>query len=70
MTAPVMPLARKLGELLDAKPIETLRPIDTSFARPVRKDLWPADVWAEMQAIYRGEDAAIARRMNRESRND
>lgn len=52
---PVMPLSRELAEKLDVEPIPELQPIQNSPFRPRRQDLWPADVWEEMEAIRRGE---------------
>jgi hypothetical protein len=52
----VLPLARKLGSLLDvATPIPELTPIES---RPVllRKDMWPEEVRAEIERIERGEE--------------
>lgn len=54
-----------LDGVLDGKPctvesfarsaIGDLPRIETSVRGPSRQDVWPADVWAEMQAIARGE---------------
>jgi hypothetical protein len=53
----VMPLARELGERLDThEAIPTLEPITKRPQRMTRKDLWPADEWAKMEKIWRGEE--------------
>lgn len=51
--------AQRLGDmssLQGPRQIEVPRPVETGVARCRRKDAWPADVWAEMQAIYSGEN--------------
>lgn len=53
--AGVLPLARELGDKLGAAPIPPVQPIINHQFRPTRADLWPPEVWDEMQAIYRGE---------------
>ena len=50
----VLTLARQLGELVDAKPVDQPQMI-AGPTRPSR-GRWPADVWAEMQAIYAAPD--------------
>jgi hypothetical protein len=52
--------AQRLGEmsgLQEPSEIEVPRPVASNLVRPQRKNIWPADVWAEMQAIYSGEKA-------------
>ena len=51
----ILPIARQLGDILDCKPVETPQQI-AGPTRPSR-GCWPADVWAEMQAIYATLDA-------------
>jgi len=52
----VLPLARQLGEKLHIRgDIDKPEPIQRRVQRCTRQDAWPPEVWAEMQAIYRGE---------------
>lgn len=53
----IMPLARQMGKLLGCREeIPTIEPIATQQFQFRRKDLWPPHVWAEMEAIRRGDD--------------
>lgn len=55
--ASFMDQARELEKLLGRPAsIPTPEPISTPLARCTRKDVWPPEVWAEMQAIWKGED--------------
>ena len=55
----IMPLARKLGEMLDAREIPPLETMDRQVWKMRRKDLWPPEVWDEMEAIWK-DDAGEA----------
>lgn len=48
----IMPLTRQLGDYFEREPEPELTTI-TGPQRPTQ-GRWPADVWAEMQAIYQG----------------
>ena len=49
----ILPLTRELGGYFEqSKPMDEPGPIDAPVFRPRREDLWPPEVWAEMQAIY------------------
>jgi hypothetical protein len=50
-----MPLARQLGEKLSLEPIPELEQIAGNTFRCTRKDIWPPDVWEEMNRIWNGE---------------
>lgn len=51
MTGP-LPIARKLGKLLKRRDeIPVAEPIQRRVAYPSRPDVWPAEMWAEMQRI-------------------
>lgn len=39
-------------QLQEADPIERPKPVDLTVNRPRRKDVWPVEVFEEMQAIY------------------
>lgn len=54
MTGP-LPLARQLGEKLGSDPIPEVQPINQNVWRFRRQDLWPAEVWEEMQRIWNDE---------------
>lgn len=52
--------ADRLGEmasLTKQKPIDRPKQIETPVFRCRRENVWPPEVWAEMQAIYAGEKA-------------
>jgi hypothetical protein len=50
-----MPLARQLGDKLDRDPIPEIEAATVYPVRCGRRDIWPVDVWAEMEAIRNGE---------------
>ncbi len=51
----IITLTNALGKKLDREPLPELPQVTTSVARMTRTDVWPADVIAEMQAIWNGE---------------
>lgn len=54
----IMPLARKFGEMVGAGgEIPACPQISDHQFRFRRKDLWPPEVWAEMESIRKGEIA-------------
>jgi hypothetical protein len=56
MSGGIRPLARKLGEALGVEQtIPPLEPVGKQPFRCIRQDLWPPEVWAEMEAIRKGE---------------
>ena len=60
--AGVLPLARQLGDNLGGEPaglpaIERAAQIENYPTRPRRRDLWPPEIWAEMEQIRNGEKA-------------
>lgn len=51
-------LADELGDMASMTPLTPIeRPqlIETAINYPSRQDLWPPEIWAEMEAIRRGE---------------
>lgn len=53
----VLPLAREFGKMLDTREeIPVAEPIQRRPYYPSRRDVWPPEVWDEMQRILRGED--------------
>lgn len=55
MTGP-MPLARRLGEMLYEKPLPELEQINLMPVLPTRRDLWPPEVWAQVEGIRKSEE--------------
>lgn len=51
----ILPLTRQLGDVLDCRPVPITEPIMPP-RRPSRRDMWPAETWAEMQRIYATPD--------------
>lgn len=52
----VMPMTRRIGELLDRQPVPEILPIAGHIVRPNRRSFYPPEVWAEMQRIYATPD--------------
>jgi hypothetical protein len=50
-----MRAARALGKLLGAEPIPEITPAAVSVRYPVNRDMWPPEVWEEMERIRKGE---------------
>lgn len=59
MTAP-MPIARKLGQLLKAKPIPELEPIRTKPVALSLNGVWPAHIEEEIRRILADEETIVA----------
>jgi hypothetical protein len=53
--AGVMTLARQIGDKLERDPIPEIEAATVYPVRCGRRDIWPVDVWAEMEAIRNGE---------------
>jgi hypothetical protein len=51
----VIGASNALADRLGLDRIERLETIDRGIRLPMNKSIWPPEVWAEMQAIARGE---------------
>jgi hypothetical protein len=49
----ILPLTRKLGEILGELPIESPLPVET-VVRPLNLNVWPEEVREEIEAISKG----------------